>query len=69
MPHKEPSNISAAQLERFMQRWNLSRGQAGDALGVSERMIYWYLNGKHAMPKTIGLLIKALGENWSHKSQ
>ena len=65
MPHKEPSTVTAAQLEKFMQRWRLTRGEVGEALGVSERMIYWYLNGKHVMPKTVGLLMKALGENWS----
>ena len=69
MPHKVPSTTSAAELERFMRRWNLSRRQAGEALGASERMIYWYLNGKHAVPKTLALLMKALGENWSHKSR
>lgn len=60
MPHKTVSSVSVAVLERFMRRRSLSRKQAGKALGVSERMIYWYLNGKHAIPQSICLLIKAL---------
>jgi predicted transcriptional regulator len=69
MPHKEASKTSAANLERFLRRWNLSRERAGELLGVSERMVYWYLNGKHTVPKTVSLLMKALEENWNAKSQ
>ena len=64
MPHKKLSP-SVAGLERFMQRWDLSRRKAAEELGVSERMVYWYLSGTHQVPKSIILLIKALDENWS----
>lgn len=69
MAHKNLATLSAAGLERFMRRWNLTRNQAGKELGVSQRMIYWYLNGKHAIPQTIGTLVKALDENWSRQQR
>lgn len=69
MAHKNLATLSAAGLERFMRRWNLTRNQAGKELGVSQRMIYWYLNGKHAIPQTISTLVKALDENWSRQQR
>lgn len=60
MPHKELSKFSAARLEKFMQRKGYNAKRAGEALGVSERMIYKYLVGEHQIPQTIYLLIKAL---------
>jgi hypothetical protein len=56
-------------MERFMKRWDLNAPQAGELLGVSERMIYWYLAGRHAVPKTVSLLMKMLDEKWAAKSQ
>lgn len=67
MPHKTFSDTGAAGLEKFMRRWNLGPDEAGNALGVTRRMIYWYLNGRHAIPRSIGLLIQALEENWRRK--
>lgn len=60
MRTRSGSKPDTSALERFMRRRSLSRKAAGQALGVSERMIYWYLNGKHAIPQSIHLLIRAL---------
>jgi transcriptional regulator with XRE-family HTH domain len=52
-----------------MHRWSLTRKETARHLGVGERMIYWYLSGKHVVPKTVSLLMQALEENWKFKSQ
>ena len=55
-------------LETFVDRHNLRR-EAAQALGISDRMLYWYLNGKYEVPATVLLLIEALEENQKLKSQ
>jgi hypothetical protein len=56
--------VNAAGLEKFLARWQLTARQAGDQLGVSERMIFYYLNGKYEIPKWFSLLITLLDEKW-----
>ena len=58
---------STIRLERFVKRWNfLSRRHAAQALGISERMLYWYLHGKYKVPRTVELLMTALEQNWNN---
>ena len=61
------TKMTGVALERFIERWNLTRQQAADSLGISPRMVYFYINGTYKMSMTLGLLIKALDENWTAK--
>lgn len=67
---RDPDVIDrAAQLEKFMRRWNLDTLQAAETLGVSQRMIYWYRNGKHSVPKSVSLLMQSLAKNWKSEAK
>jgi hypothetical protein len=64
---RHKTKVSGGALERFIRKWGLSKRQAADYLGTSPRMIYFYIAGTYPMSQTIGLLIKALDENWTMK--
>ena len=64
---RRQTKMTGVALERWIQRWDLTRQQAADSLGVSPRAVYFYISGKYKMSMTLGLLIKALDENWTAK--
>ena len=58
------SRMTGAGLESFIHRHGLTRRSAARSLGISERAIYFYLNGDTHIPQTLALLTKALDELW-----
>ena len=66
---RHQTKMTGVALEKFIARWQLTREQAAKCLGTDKRMIYYYIKGEYQMSQTMGLLIKALDENWTHKTK
>ncbi len=45
-----------------MKRRGLTRLQTARILGISPRMVDWYINGGYEVPRGVGLLMLALDE-------
>lgn len=54
--------MTPADLLAWMHAMGLRPGQAADALGVSRKQIYRYMNGEQPIPKPIAKLTELLQE-------
>lgn len=51
----EMDRTSSAQFRAWMERHGFSYDTAADALGISRRLVGYYLSGEKAIPRTIAL--------------
>ena len=64
---RQLSKMTATALEAFMERWELTRAECAQRLGVKERGLYAMLNGDRPITMQLAILIKALDELWTIK--
>jgi plasmid maintenance system antidote protein VapI len=63
------SRMSATGLQKFIDRWELTKAEAAQRLGMSERAVYAHLSGERKIPQQLAMLITALDELWTIKRQ
>lgn len=61
------SRMTGTGLEAFLKRWNLTKAEAAQRLGMSDRTIYAHIQGTRKIPKQLALFISALDELWTMK--
>lgn len=52
--------MTAAELQKVIDRAGHSQSSAARALGISRRMLMYYLSGEHEIPLKIALAVKSL---------
>ena len=52
--------MSAESFKTWRARLGLSQQAAAEALGISKRMLIYYEQGQHAIPRTVALACAAL---------
>jgi predicted transcriptional regulator len=52
--------MTAAELQKAIDRAGHSQSSAARALGISRRMLMYYLSGKHEIPRLVELAVKSL---------
>jgi predicted transcriptional regulator len=52
--------MTAAELQKAIDRAGHSQSSAARELGISRRMLMYYLSGKYEIPRVIELAVKAL---------
>jgi hypothetical protein len=52
--------MTAAELQKAITRAGHSQSSAARELGISRRMLMYYLSGEHEIPRLVELAVKAL---------
>ncbi|AOV05719.1 helix-turn-helix domain-containing protein [Delftia tsuruhatensis] len=55
MTAKPPSEHTAGEIATWMARNGLTQTAAAEALGISRRMLLYYLTGEKPVPRTVAL--------------
>ena len=55
MTAKPPTAHTAEEITEWMQRNGLTQTAAAEALGISRRMLLYYLTGEKPVPRTVAL--------------
>lgn len=58
LSYEQAGQYSHQQLIAWMHKHHLSLEKAGEALGLSRRMLAYYKSGQKPLPKTVGLAMK-----------
>lgn len=52
--------MTSAELQKAIERAGHSQSSAAKELGISRRMLMYYLSGEYEIPKLVELAVKAL---------
>jgi len=55
MTAKQPTAHTVEEITEWMQRNGLTQTAAAEALGISRRMLVYYLTGEKPVPRTVAL--------------
>ena len=67
MTAKPPTAHTAEEITDWMRRNGLTQTAAAEALGISRRMLLYYLTGEKPVPRTVALA--CLGWKWSAQTR